>query len=139
MEFLTVFSSSKINKNIEWQDFLSFAFEALLTLLQRKAGNFKSIAMFSIFLINYMWIGRFIKYFIFCRSSILEIYKKESINKLSITYETIQAQTINVWSKKSYQILTQLFYGIVTDTNKNKCVRQYLPSKKNVTISEIYT
>ena len=28
-------------------------------------------------------------------------------------------------------VLTQLFYGIVAEANKNKCISQYLPSKKH--------
>ena len=39
---------------------------------------------------------------------------------------------MNVWLEKSEQGLAQLFYGIVAETNKSKCISQYLPRKKNV-------
>ena len=49
----------------------------------------------------------------------------------------MQAQTLNVWLEKRLHVfLTQLFHGIVIETNKNKRISQYLPSTKNVTISE---
>ena len=48
----------------------------------------------------------------------------------------MQGQTLNVWVEKRLHVLTQLFHGIVTETNKNKRTSQYLPSTGNFTISE---